>query len=154
MQIAIRHPELSDKIIAASPLFKRNGAPSQFWEFMKNGTFDQMPLAYKDAFLRVNPDSARLMNMYQKCEERMIRFIDIPDNLISAVKSPVLLINGDKDVATSEHMVTISTLIPDCRLAIIPGGHGEYIGEISTLKPGYKASDFVIGLVENFLNEK
>lgn len=154
LQIAIRHSELCDKIVAASPLFKRNGAPSQFWEFMQNGTFEQMPQAYKDAFLEVNPDSAKLMNMYRKCGERMIHFKDIPDKLIASVKSPVLLINGDRDVATSEHMVAMSKLIPDCRLAIIPGGHGEYIGEITTLKPAYKDNDFVIPLIENFLNEK
>ncbi len=154
MQIAIMHPDLCDKIIAASALFKRNGAPSRFWEFMQNGTFEQMPQAYKDAFLKVNPDSAKLLNMYHKCGERMIHFKDIPDHLIAAVKAPVLLINGDRDVATSEHMVAMSRLIPDCRLAIIPGGHGEYIGEITTLKPGYKTNDFIISLIENFLTGK
>ncbi len=153
LQMAIRHPELCTKIVAASPLLKRDGAFPQFWEFMKNGTFEQMPQAYKDAFMSVNPDSTRLMTMYEKCANRMIHLQDFPDEQIASITSPVLLINGDADVATSEHIMAMSRLIPNCRLAIIPGGHGAYIGEITTLQEGYKNTDFAIPVIENFLDE-
>lgn len=153
MQMAIRHPELCNKIVAASPLLKRDGAFPQFWEFMKNGTFEQMPQAYKDAFLSVNPDSARLMTMYEKCASRMIHFKDFTDEQLTSIVTPVLLINGDTDVATSEHMVAMSKLISNSRLAIIPGGHGAYIGEITTLREDSKETDFIVPLIENFLDE-
>lgn len=154
LQLAIRHPERCAKIVAASALLKRNGAFPQFWEFMKNGTFEQMPQAYKDAFMEVNPDSSKLMNMYQKCADRMIKFKDFPDEQLKAIKVPVLLINGDADVATSEHIVAMSRLIPGCKLAIIPGGHGAYIGEITTLGAAYKNQQFAVPLIENFLDGK
>lgn len=153
LQLAIRHPELCRKIVAASVLLKRDGTFPQFWEFMKNGTFEQMPQLYKDAFLKVTPDSVKLMNMYQKCADRMIHFQDFQDEEIKSIQSPVLLINGDQDVATSEHIVAMSKLIPGCRLAIIPGGHGAYIGEITTLDPDYKENEFVVPLIEKFLDE-
>ncbi len=153
LQIAIRHPQLCNKIIAASVLLKRDGTFPQFWEFMKNGTFAQMPQEYKDAFIQVNPDSTKLLNMFHKCANRMINFKDFPDEQIKSINCPVLLVNGDADVATSEHVVAMSKLIPNCRLAIIPGGHGAYLGEITRLKPGYKDSDFIVPLIENILNE-
>lgn len=153
LQIAIRHPHLCNKVVAASVLLKRDGALPQFWEFMKNGTYEQMPQQYKDAYITVNPDSTKLMTMYKKCANRMIHFKDFLDGQIKSIKAPVLLINGDADVATSEHVVAMSKLIPDCTLAIIPGGHGAYLGEITTLKPGYKDSDFVVPMIESFLNE-
>jgi pimeloyl-ACP methyl ester carboxylesterase len=153
LQLAIRHPELCNKIIAGSVLLKRNGTFPQFWEFMKNGTFEQMPQAYKDAFLKVNPDSSKLMNMYLKCAERMNNFKDFPDEQLQAIKSPVLLINGNEDVATSEHIVAMSRIISNSKLVIVPGGHGAYIGEITTLKPNYKDSDFMVPIIENFLND-
>lgn len=152
LQLAIRHPERCNKIVAASVLLKRNGTFPQFWDFMNNGTFEQMPQAYKDAFMKVNPDSAKLMTMYQKCANRMIHFKDFPDEQIKSIQAPVLLINADQDVATNEHVVAMSKLIPDCRLTIIPGGHGAYIGEITTLKKDYKDSDFIVPLIENFLD--
>ncbi len=154
LQIAIRHPEICIKVIAASILLKRNGTFTQFWEFMKNGTFAQMPQQYKSAFLEVNPDSSKLINMYQKCAARMIHFEDFPDDFIKSIKAPVLLINGDQDVATSEHVVAMSKLIPNCKLAIIPGGHGEYIGEITTLPSDFKENEFIVPLIEKFLNKK
>lgn len=154
LQIAIRHPQLCNRIVAGSPLLKKNGTFPQFWEFMKNGTFEQMPQAYKDAFWAVNPDSAKLRNMYQKCANRMVNFKEFTDEQIKAIKAPVLLVNGDMDVATSEHIVAMSKLIPNCKLAIIPGGHGAYIGEITTLGPDYKESEFILPLIEKFLDEQ
>lgn len=153
LQMAIRHPHIINKTISASPLLKRDGTFPQFWEFMKRGTFEQMPQHYKDAFLKVNPDSAKLMNMFQKCANRMINLKDFPDEEIKSIKSPVLIINGDSDVASSDHVVAMSKLIPKCKLAIIPGGHGAYIGEITTLKKDYKDSDFVVSMIENFLDD-
>lgn len=121
---------------------------------MENGTFDQMPQQYKDAFLEVNPDSTKLMNMFRKCANRMIHFKDFSDDQIKSIKSPVLIINGDSDVATSKHVTAMSKLIPNCKLAIVPGAHGEYIGEITTLKKDYRETDLSIPLIEKFLNEK
>lgn len=154
LQMAIRHPQLCNKIIAASILLKRDGTFPQFWEFMKNASFNDMPQAYKDAFLAVNPDSAQLLNMHQKCADRMNNFKDFPDEQLKSIQSPVLIVNGDQDVATSEHVVAMSRLIPGCRLAIIPGGHGAYMGEITTLDPDYKANEFIVPLMEKFLDEK
>ncbi|TZF83818.1 alpha/beta hydrolase [Pedobacter sp. BS3] len=153
LQMAIRYPQLCNKIIAGSVLLKRNGTFPQFWEFMKNGTFKQMPQPYKEAFLKVNPDSSKLFNMYQKCANRMINFKDFSDEQIKSIKAPVLLINGDADVATPEHIVAMSRLIPNCRLAIIPGGHGAYIGEITSLKPNYTDKDFIVPIIEQFLDQ-
>lgn len=153
LQISIRHPQVCRKIIAGSPLLKKDGAFPQFWEFMKQGTFEQMPQVYKDAFLAVTPDSTQLMTMYQKCANRMIDFKEFSDAEIQSIPAPVLLVNGDQDVATSEHAVAMSKRIPHCRLAIIPGGHGAYMGEITTLKPGYKSSAFIVPLVERFLED-
>lgn len=154
LQVAIRHPKVCNKVVAGSVLLKRNGTFPQFWEFMKNGTFDQMPQQYKDAFIKVNPDSTKLITMYQKCADRVINLKDFTDEQIKSIKAPVLLINGDQDVATAEHIVAMSKLIPNCKLAIIPGGHGAYIGEITTLNADYKESEFIIPLIEKFLDEK
>ncbi|HSF44422.1 MAG TPA: alpha/beta hydrolase [Chitinophagaceae bacterium] len=152
LQLAINHPDICRKVIAGSALLKRNGTLPQFWEFMEKGSFDQMPVELKDAFLEVNPDPAALQNMYRKCAARMLNFEDFPDVQLRSIESPVLLLNGESDVATSEHMVAMAELIPHARLAILPGGHGDYIGELCTLKPGYSDTDFAVPLIEEFLN--
>lgn len=153
IQIAIRHPQICNKVVAGSVILKRDGAFPGFWEFMKSATFAQMPQHYKEAFIKVNPDSSKLKTMNDKCALRMVNFKDFTDEQLQSIKCQVLLINGDKDVGTSEHIVAMSKLIPNCRLAIIPGGHGEYIGEITTLSADYREDDFSVHLIEKFLDE-
>ena len=84
----------------------------------------------------------------------MLGFKDIPDEKIKSITAPVLIIIGDKDVITPEHALEMHRLIPNSELAIIPGGHGEYIGEITTLKSNYKESDFVVPMIERFLDKE
>ena len=152
LQIAIRHPKLVDKIIICSALAKRSGAPAGFWEFMNQATIDQMPRQYKDAYLKVAPDSKGLQTMHDKCVKRMVEFKDISDEQIKTIKSPTLIVTGDTDVMTPEHAVEIHRLIPGSRLAIIPGGHGQYLGEITTTGAGEGNEACMISIINNFLD--
>ena len=155
LQIAIRHPELVDKLIAASALCKRNGVPSQFWGFMERARLENMPEQLKEGYKKVASDTSDLQVMHDKDAKRMVNFKDIPDEKIKSIKAPVLIIIGDKDVITPEHAIEMHRLIANSELAIIPGGHGEYIGEITTIKPNYKDSDFIgVPMIECFLDKK
>jgi pimeloyl-ACP methyl ester carboxylesterase len=154
LQVAIRHPELVDKMIAASALCKRNGVPSWFWGFMEQARLENMPEQLKEAYRQVAPDTTGLQVMHDKDAQRMIHFKDIPDEKIKAIQTPTLIVIGDKDVITPEHAMEINRLIANSQLAIIPGGHGEYIGEITTLNPDTKESDFIIPMIERFLDKK
>lgn len=156
IQIAIRYPHLVNKVIAASPLLKRSGAFPQFWDFMREAKFEHMPVEYKDAFLKITGDTARLKSLHNKCAQRVVNLKDVTDEQLNSIKAPVLLVSGDADVATPEHMVQMWRLIPTCKLAIIPGGHGEYLGEITTLKPTQTGFEIML-IVNKFLerpNEK
>jgi pimeloyl-ACP methyl ester carboxylesterase len=132
LQMAIRHPEQVNKIVVASTFSKKSGAPAWFWEMMSKPTFEQMPKLLKEAYLKANPDSAGLMKMYHRDVARMQSFPDIKDEELKKIKLPALIICGDKDVVTPEHAVEMSKLIPNAQLAIFPGGHGDYLGEITT----------------------
>lgn len=82
MQIAIRHPQLVNKIILASALAKRSGVPPQFWDFMKQASLDNMPAPLKDAYLKVNPSQKGLQVMHDKDAQRMVVFKDMEDEKI------------------------------------------------------------------------
>jgi pimeloyl-ACP methyl ester carboxylesterase len=153
LQIAIRHPEIVDKIILGSALAKRNGVPEWFWEFMENARLENMPEKLKTAYRQVAPDTNGLQVMHDRDARRMVNFKDIPDEQIKSIKAPTLIIIADKDVITPEHAIEIHRQIANSELAIIPGGHGEYIGEITMLKPDFKESDLVVPMIEKFLNK-
>lgn len=132
LQFAIRHPEMTNKIIVASTFYKKSGAPDWFWNMMANPTFEGMPQPYKDEFLKINPDTSALHRMYERDVARMQSFPDITEEQMKSIQAPAFIIIGDKDVTTPEHATEMHRLISNSRLAIIPGGHGDYIGEITT----------------------
>ncbi|MDN3656201.1 alpha/beta hydrolase [Ferruginibacter paludis] len=132
LEFAIRHPEMTNKIIVASIFYNKAGAPDWFWPMMSKPTFEDMPQPYKDAFLKINPDTNALHRMYERDVARMLAFPDISDDDIKSIKAPALIIAGDRDVVTPEHAVQMHSYISNSRLAIFPGGHGDYIGELTT----------------------
>ena len=99
---------------------------------MSNPTFESMPQPYKDAFLKINPDTNALHKMFERDVARMQSFTDISDERIKTIKAPAFIIIGDRDFTTAEHAGEMHRLIVNSRLAIIPGGHGDYIGELTT----------------------
>lgn len=154
LQIAIRHPEIVSKIVVGSALAKRNGVPDWFWDFMKQAKLENMPEQLKTAYKQVAPDTSGLQTMHDRDAKRMVNFKDISDEQIKSIKASTLIIIADKDVITPEHAIELHRQIENSGLAIIPGRHGEYIGEITTLNPDTKESEFVVPMIEKFLNKK
>ena len=152
LEVAIRHPELVRRLVFASSMTKRSGAQPQFWEFIQRATFEDMPQALKDAFLRVNPDPAKLRNMHDKDLARMRSFQDVPDAQVAAIRAPTLIVLGDHDVVRPEHAFELTKMIPGSRLLILPGGHGDYLGEADATPAGSPWPALTAQLVEAFLD--
>ncbi len=151
LELAIRYPETIGKLVLCSPLAKRIGMPPAFWEFMKNASLDNMPQELQDAFLQVNPNEANLKYMHDCDVLRMLNFEDIPDEAIESVQVQVLIINGDRDVITSEHVLQLSDMFPHGNLAILPGIHGAYLGEITTRNASSQPWQYVVPMILEFL---
>ena len=153
MQISFRHPELVNKLILASTFYKREGFPQGFFDGMKQATINVMPESLKSAFLKINPDTNLLLNMFNKDRERMINFKDWPDEMLSTIKTPTLIISGDHDVISLEHTVAMTRLIPKSSLMILPGSHGEYMGVAESPDSGTKILETTVGLIDEFLKK-
>ena len=129
MALAIKHPEKVRKLIIASAFYKRDGTPSWFWPGFDDPRFSDMPQVYKDEFLKINSDPAALMNMFNKDVQRMKLFKDWKEDDIRSIRAPALIVIGDQDLTLPEHAVEMYRVLPDSRLAILPGNHGSYMGE-------------------------
>ena len=151
LEMAIRHPQLVNKIIVASTMFNKKGAQPWFWDMMTNATFEQMPQPLKDAYLQINPDTNALYAMYNRDVTRMRTFKDIQEEDIRSINAPAFILIGTEDVVRPEHAVEMYRLLPHAQLAILPGAHGEFIGEITTAQD----KDFIAGtasMIEKFLS--
>jgi pimeloyl-ACP methyl ester carboxylesterase len=153
LQIAIRHPQMVNKIIVISANYKRDGMTPGFFDGMQHATLNDMPGLLKEAYLKVVHDKSKLQVMFDKDKERMLTFKDISDDLLQGIKAPTLLMSSDQDVIMPEHTVKMWRLIPGSRLAILPGAHGSAIGEIGTGQKSSKLIETTLALVEEFLHE-
>jgi pimeloyl-ACP methyl ester carboxylesterase len=152
LQVAIRHPRLVRKLVFASSMTRRDGAQPQLWEFMKQADFSNMPQPLKDAFLRVNPDVQKLKTMHDKDAARMQGFKDVPEDSVRSVRAPTLIVLGDQDIVKPEHAIELTRLIPGARLLILPGGHGDYLGEAVMTQKHTRSPELTAQLIEEFLD--
>ena len=154
IEIAIRHPELVNKMILASAFYRRSGASPQFWKGFDHVTLNDMPQVLRNAFLAVNNNNTEaLMNTFNKDMRRLKTFQGWSDAQMKSINSPTLVINGSKDIGSPEHAVEMYRIIPNCELAIFPGGHGDYLGALETLDKGMWTKFNATYLIEEFLDK-
>jgi pimeloyl-ACP methyl ester carboxylesterase len=91
--------------------------------------------------------------MFNKDKDRMLHFKDWSDEALLSIKAPTLLINADHDVATNEHAVKMSQLIPNAQLMILPGTHGSFIGEVCATEEGSKMPEATASMIREFLDK-
>jgi pimeloyl-ACP methyl ester carboxylesterase len=150
LEIAIHRPSLVGRLIFASSMYKRSGCAPAFWQGFGNARFDDMPEVYKKVFLSIHPNPAALKIMFDQCVQRMQKFTDIPDSSVQAVQAKTLIILGDHDVPLVEGAVAMYRLMPHASVAVFPGGHGDYMGEISSWK-GETNPPVALPLITEFL---
>jgi pimeloyl-ACP methyl ester carboxylesterase len=151
MQIAVCHPQLVEKLVLASSFYQRDGLFAGFFDFMETASLDNMPKQLQEEFLKLTPDKDKLQVMHDRDKNRMLAFKDWSDDLIRSINMPVLLITGDKDVMTLEHTLKMYRLFPNAQLAILPGTHGAYLGEITTVVADSKQTEITAILIKEFL---
>jgi pimeloyl-ACP methyl ester carboxylesterase len=152
MYLAIRHPRLMRKMVLGSGLYKKDGAPAQFWEWMKQGTLESMPQELKDAYVKRSPHPEDLSKMFEYDATRMRTFKDIPEKLMRSVSVPVLIMQTDQDVPTVEHGVFVARLLPQGRIAIFPGPHDNFLGDVTKASPQMTAASLAV-ITEFLKNE-
>jgi pimeloyl-ACP methyl ester carboxylesterase len=146
LQLAIRHPEKVNKLVAASVAYDVRGWQPEFIEFIPKMTVEmilEMPFAEDFKKLAANPDGfpALVEKLIQLEKEPMAWEADV-----KALKIPVLIITGDADVATLEHSVALFKLLgggvmgdmgkplPASRLAVLPAtSHTAVITQVELL---------------------
>lgn len=154
LQLAIRHPDKVNKLVAASVSYDAEGWQPEFKAFIPQMTvemFTSMPFAEDYRKLAANPDG------FPALVKKMIALELEPvawEADVKALKTPVLIITGDADVVTLEHAVAMFRLLggggmgdmgkplPASRFAVLPAtSHTAMIGQ----------TDLLLGFIEPFL---
>lgn len=145
LQVAIRHPAKARRLIVAAGLFSLAGAPAGFWDFMKTAQLETMPQELQNEYRTLAPQPENLRLFHDKAANRMRGFIDISVEKLRAIKSPALVVVGDRDVVSPEHAAELARLIAGSQLAVLPGT--DHMGLTRRV-------DWLVPMIEAFLGEK
>ena len=133
MQLAARHPAAVRRLVVASAPFRRDGMVDGFWDGMAAATYADLPRPYREADLAVSGDPAHAERMFRLDRELMLTgFTDWPEALLASITAPTLVVAADQDVIRPEHTVLLAARIPNARMLIVPGNHGDYLGELAS----------------------
>lgn len=152
--LAIRHPGKVNKLVAASLAYDVEGWQPEFKAAIPQITVEmmvKMPFAQEYRKLAPDPDG------FPELARKLIALEKEPmawEDDVKKIKSPVLIIAGDADVATLEHTVSMFRILgggimgdmgkplPQSRLAILPAtSHTAVINQV----------DVLISFIEPFL---
>ncbi|GAC69607.1 alpha/beta fold hydrolase [Gordonia soli] len=130
MRLAMRHPGLVRRQIIASALFRRDGMIDGFWDGFAAPDISQMPTVYLDADRAINPDDPEHQRLLFELDvQQMSNFADWATTELAQMRIPTLVIGADRDVVRTEHTVELAVHTPDARVLVVPGNHGDFLGE-------------------------
>ncbi|HET6413282.1 MAG TPA: alpha/beta hydrolase [Anaeromyxobacter sp.] len=120
IQLALDHPEIVNRIVIESAMASRDGSDRAFWEGFGRATIDQMPRELREAYLATAPHPEELPTFFAKSVKRMAEFRGWSPDELGRIRSPALVLLGDRDVVRPEHGVAMYRWLPDASLCILP----------------------------------
>ncbi len=145
LALAIRHPSLVGKVAINGSNFGKIAEayePGAFQQF-KSMSSDFAPPILKNHYDKVAPDSKQWPVLVAKVKKMGLEFKGFSREDLRSIKAPVLIAQGDHDLVRVEHAVEMFRLIPNAKLAILPGGDHFMI---------WISPDKLFSVITDFLN--
>ena len=145
LQLAVRHPAKVNRLVAASGGYDVKGWQPEFQAMIPQMNVEMFPPVLEQEYRKLAPNR----NGFRELARKLIALEHEPmawEADVKAMKTPVLIIAGDADVATLEHYVAMFRLLgggtagdmgkplPASRLAILPAtSHTAVITQVDLL---------------------
>ncbi|MCW3036260.1 MAG: mhpC [Actinobacteria bacterium] len=125
LTVAIRHPDVVNKMVVASAGYRQDGyhedvrAPGrpESHRMPTQSAFQAMA----DAYARVAPDPGHFPEILAKTSAAVAAFEGWSPEELRAIGAPTLIMVGDTDFIRLEHAIEMFELIPNAQLAVLPG---------------------------------
>lgn len=139
LEIAVRRPERVGRLVLAAAQYDQEGVhedvrAADFTSPRLPGKADFQDMA--DAYAAIAPHPERFQELLAKCSVAANAPLPWSADDLRALRAPTLLVIGDTDFVTVEHAAEMQRLIPQSRLAVLPGTtHMSLMRRTSLLLP-------------------
>jgi pimeloyl-ACP methyl ester carboxylesterase len=123
IRVATRHPALVRKLVVISSGFDRSGLAPEVQQFMASIDPQNAPWAegFKAEFQQVAPRPNEFSQTLQRVKESVSNTQDVTIEQLGALRTPTLIVVGDRDILPLEHLVRFFRALPNAQLAVFPG---------------------------------
>ena len=122
--IAMRRPDLVNRIIPIAANFHHDGLSAQGQAFIKAATPEIMRMVIGEeveGYDKYSPDGPEHFPVvFEKLKHLFLTQPTLTAEQISAIKAPALIIAADRDLMTIDHTVELFKAIPGAQLMIVP----------------------------------
>jgi pimeloyl-ACP methyl ester carboxylesterase len=134
LRVVLQRPGVVRKLVLASATSRLDGVHPGLMEGLGEMTPEMMHGSpWHEEYLRIAPRPEDFSRLFAKKTQMDREVTDLPDEAISSIEAPVLLIIGDSDLVRPEHAVEMFRLLgggvfgdtpaglPRSQLAVLPG---------------------------------
>jgi pimeloyl-ACP methyl ester carboxylesterase len=124
LTVATLHPERVGRLVLTSTHFRQDGFHSEIRA--ADQTAARMPTqeefrSWQESYQRIAPNPDHFGAVAEKLSAVVNSFTDWTPDQLRAITAPTLIVLGDHDFVRLEHAVELHELLPDARLAVLPG---------------------------------
>lgn len=139
-ELAVRYPARVDRAVLASSFFRPDGYHADVRDPALFATSTRLPTQadfndMRAAYEAVAPDPKHFEDFMSRLGGMVSTFPGWSPEEIAGITAPTLVVVGDNDFTTLPHADELRTLIPDARLAVLPGTNHQYVPGRPELAP-------------------
>ena len=145
--LAANRPDKVKKVVSGASNSKASGLTQEARDMLKEYTVEAVKedKDWLENYQRMNPEPEKWMKFWEDNQKAWEREIKIPDDKITSIKVPVLLIRGDKDMIKLDHTISIFEALQYGQLCVYPNVGHEMPDE---------KGEMLCRIAIDFLNEK
>jgi pimeloyl-ACP methyl ester carboxylesterase len=141
--VAMQRPDIVSRLILIGQYFNPDGQVPGSVEWLR--TFREPNEWIRESYERLSPDGPdHLVDFLNKSVDMWESEPNIELADLAAITAPTLLLQGDDDIVLLDHSDGAARVIPNCRLAVLPGSHllpWESPGLVNALLVQFLAGD-------------
>lgn len=131
--LAIRHPDMVRSVTTLGTPYQLEGFRADLVRIQRDPSLTPSPelipllpteadfAAWRASFVRSAPDPAAFEPILARLNSMLANWSGWSERELRAMRVPTLVAIGDNDYVRIEHAAQIARLIPDARLAVLPG---------------------------------
>jgi pimeloyl-ACP methyl ester carboxylesterase len=131
--VSIRHPDLVRNVVALGTPYRLDGFRPDLVQLQRDASVTPSPelakllpteadfAAWRASFERVAPDPKAFDAILARLNTMLTAWPGWAEEELRAIRAPTLIAIGDNDYVRVDHAAEVARLIPNARLAVLPG---------------------------------